>query len=267
MEESDSSRFAKTLVDQAVTVAVLLIVWFLLWLLVFSLSLLTQTTPLGLTLSDDLTALLAGGTIALAYAAVLQAYLAWDRTRAELSPRLEVQLVRLKDPSVLPFDPMEQDLAPLLDPTTKIARGTFSFLAIRIRNVGPGSAVAVEPILSVWSETSGGSKIGTRGTGSLPLPARSSELLSVKFALSPNEARILPLELFAKVPDETRNGYVKVRMPEQFIVGARATDVRGQRKCYGSIGFALSEVTDGQDSRWTNLPNAPALLPKGWVAQ
>ena len=195
---------------------------------------------LGLSISDCLTAMLALGTLALAYAALIQVIMAAEKRREDLSPRLDIQLLRVvQSPSSGQVTTEALVASPFFLRAPKSPSGDL--LRLVLRNLGPGSAVGVAVTSHVWGWRPGVTEIGVRGPDSLTAPSYWQDSYSVSLSLKSNEDHEFPLEItYPDMDASLPGGGYRVR--EQFVVVAEGTDVAGRLVRAPLVGFRLMQV-------------------------
>lgn len=191
-----------------------------------------QGTVPPVTISDQTSGLLATGTVALAYAALIQAASAERKRIGDLAPHLTIDFVV---PSG--FEPKNIFLLP----------NEVKPLAYRVRNMGPGNAMNVRVrTVEWWSPTDKNILDQPKAYGGGPLnPPISTEpsplsMVSpeVDFSLGANEERHFFGQIFVPPPPNQPTACL-----EQLVITAFSLDVEGRSSAAVRNGVRLQLVS------------------------
>lgn len=232
------------------------------------------TDHLGnVTLADEVTAMLATGTIALAYAALVQATSAERQRQASLLPSI-----------IVGVDLVQHDGTGGVKSIREIDTGRCQGvalagipIALRIRSTGPGPAVGVRAQLSIWKENAGADFPKLTGLPRMDSPA--CNIPAGEFtALAAGDEKFASLnELMTKEGTPIANPAVGTKVAVQLVMQVkwRAT-VPGWGPDTSAVGLFMSaESTSGNSlptANWTvmtqrqlqAIPNLPVVPYAEW---
>lgn len=228
----------------------------------------------GIGLAEVSEALLATGTVALAYAALVQATSTEKRRRADMVPNLDLQIL----------DPNPNLTGELPEPITQddffIPIGTQS-LRLRLRNLGPGNAMNVRVFSAQWWTPSfhWGHEPTELRTDPGPVldpilePSGYFGLaIQSPISLKSNEDRgfLVLIAGTPYLPPPPKLAEASVTFCTQFVVEASGEDVEGhpaetklvaarlQRLLPNDVPEADTSVARGYQSRWSRV-SEPAI--------
>lgn len=182
---------------------------------------------LGVSTSDSVEALLALGTLTLAYAAVVQAVLAAWQRRMAVSAKLDIEFSRLRvSPSSgeKRWEPIVT--SPFFITLPLSAEDKFRFV---LRNFGPGTAVGIRVVGREWWPLRGPSDVGPQPTGPSQSNPAAYRAFAESLSLQPNGEHAFELELFAPTGSLAQPEKVHYRITRQIVITAEGTDVEGRR--------------------------------------
>jgi hypothetical protein len=215
---------------------------FAFFFLAFAISLVPGWTLLGLSTSDGLTGLLAVGTLALAYAATMQAYVAAQKRKEDLRPHLYIELYR-STATVGPVTGLEgRGEAILVTPlATELPRDrTLKFV---LRNLGPGNAINLTFNVWFWEPDHPSKKWNERGQlGDISSSPLGPLPLAENIALPPGPGLQFDFELARETRGKAWGPNFEYRVKRQFVVTANATDVIGTPVTATPVGFYLTQL-------------------------
>jgi hypothetical protein len=231
-----SSGLDRFLLERRTGIAVTLAVFFGI-ALVTLVSALFANPIYGVTVSDSLTALLALGTLTLAYAAVVQAVLSAEQRRANVSPKLDLR-VTFADRTI----PSKAGGPPIVYGQFDTSIPMEKFLRLVVRNIGSGSAISVDLSAFYWVETietvpSAPLKFRPTMDAGRPFPF-DIEL----FSLSPNEEQYFILPLLAGKTEGFAEPSPPFKIRRQFVFSVKCTDVEGNTRTAPELGFYLGSL-------------------------
>jgi hypothetical protein len=191
---------------------------------------------------------LALGTLALAYAAALQAISAEKKRRGDLAPHLDLQILRPglpENPFLMKIDGRPNPIAYDIFETNLPADGTLSLV---VRNLGPGNAVKVRVVVYPWGYS--GMPGATDGLGApLVTPTIGYYPVVENYALKVNEDYSFPVP-FLNLTLE--GGQRKYRGNRQALAVATCESVEGQRSGYARKGlFLIGPSPQPDDARFS----------------
>lgn len=239
---------------------------FLFFLSAFFVGLASGTSPFGLTGSESLMALLALGTLALAYAASVQAIQASEKRREDLSPRLDIRLIQ-QDISFLPNLSREVQRTALVTKTLSLHLPTGHSLHLEVRNLGTGAARDVKVSACVWWPVGPATSWNASGLiGPVEEPAIGHDVKADRLSLRSGEDQDFEFSVAEPTPGVTWGPGSNIRVLRQFIVTAEGTDVVGRFVQATPIGFYLCQlnptpgaaVSESLDSLWKTFTNEEA---------
>lgn len=195
--------------------------------------------PPAATVSDVLSALLAVGTLSLAYAAGLQALSIERKREGDLRPHLDLQVIQAIGGPVVWSEFTVPDSA--------------SVFYIRLRNYGPGVAVGVRLTGFDWWASTNVDAAELQGLSEGEFPRQPllsdpspipSEVIKEPISLAVNEGfevhyqvRVPPLRDLGATPPQPSTSYL-----QQVIFVATCEDVEGRRVEEMSAGFRLDAL-------------------------
>jgi len=194
-------------------------------------------------ISDQTAGLLATGTAALAYAALIQVGSAESRRIADFAPRLVLDMVVQVGYDKRSVFVLPNETHPII---------------YRVRNLGPGNALSVRVRTFTWTTPTQGdvrAKMDDYNMGSMrppiitepdPLSMGGPEM---EFPLAVNEERIFRAQVFVPPPPAQPTSWL-----EQFVVAASCVDVEGRPSKASRIGIRL-ELVSRQGPEW------PPMIP------
>lgn len=226
----------------AFSVAILILVAFLVCALRWG-------SILGLSPAEIIDLLLAGGTIALAYAAVIQAVSSELKRKGDETPNLEIQLLGTRGGST----ELTLFAGPIMSP--KPEDGKFW---VRIRNLGPGTAMQVTLKAKtwwspIWVETKEvplqiPKDLGTGGDPILTATETGWTFIDQPFAIKANEQHDSDFDTWVQLfptGSEAKRTFHALR---QIVFEAQSTDVEARRAKTAKVGMVLLALTRAQDT-------------------
>jgi hypothetical protein len=193
------------------------------------------------TVSDQTAGLLATGTAALAYAALIQVGSAESRRIADYAPHIVLDLIVHGG-----YDKRSVFVAP----------NDSHPIVYRVRNLGPGNALSVRVRAFSWmsdTQTPAPTKMGEYNSGSMRPPLVTSPMPlamggpEMEFNLAVNEERSFKAQVFVPPPPGVPTSWL-----EQLVVTASCLDVEGRPSEAARIGTRL-EMIPRQGPGWPPL--------------
>jgi hypothetical protein len=217
----------------------------------FVLVLLVRTLAFGewlhITVSDIFTGLLAAGTLALAYAALVQAVSAEKKRRSDLVPHLDLRILEEQAEE-------DKDLIEATAVNPFELESEREKMHLSVRNLGPGNAMRVEVTAYFWWTdpfARGGEPenlIANPPPGVAPLQSRTEtyrRIVNVPFSLKANEEYKFDPDIWSTSVWNSQAGPMGSmhRFVRQAIVLASVRDVEGTPASGCQLGITLQALS------------------------
>ena len=208
-------------------------------------------------LGEEVEALLAVGTLSLAYAAFLQAYSAEKARQDNLSPLLDLQVTAPTSPKETPAALGPEAVWLQVSDTTE--------LNFRVRNLGPGNAMRVNVRALVWLNTNAPEcwdeptldPIGTVfNFGAEPVSERS---------LAGNEDHSFPVQVAVKMPAPNESTRARVLLTRRILLQATGVNLEGKPVDPAYCGVQLTLAQPTMQSRRLSIPGQPRRVPDCYI--
>lgn len=239
---SESDRWAeRVFLDHSKALAVVFSVFYCA-ALAFLIASLASGPLLGVSVSAAISALLALGTLTLAYAAIVSALLAVRSRRAQIAPRLDLEFSRLTISPQSGQGEWVPQVTGLIEFPLPLPSGeSFRFL---VRNMGSGAAVGVRIWGRYWQPRPAPDPNAVPGQLSGPLMEDPFGYRSFTDSLSipAGEERAFPIQLYSAAPGVRQPGQPEYLVVSQIVLSAEGTDVGGRPVRAPPIGIFYMEA-------------------------
>lgn len=196
--------------------------------LIFLVASLSSKPLLGMSVSDSISALLALGTLTLAYAAIVSALLTARGRRAQVAPRLDFEFSQLTVSDRTGQAEWVPVVADQFDLPLPFPPGEgFRF---ELRNMGSGAAIGVRIWARYWSPRPAPDPLAV--PGELMGPTTGEPLKYIPFtdslSIPSGEERAFPIQLYSDAPGLRQPGQPAYLVVSQIVLSAEGTDVEGR---------------------------------------
>lgn len=240
----DERLFSRPERFAAIIVGVIVLILTILVLAILGYSVIPEISAHDL-VTDALSALLALGTLSLAYATGYmaqsvrrQAESAEKMRQDQMRPHLSIVLMESSRPERPTIPPAAVMSTPILTPVSGLTNLTFA-----VRNLGPGNAMGVHVECPVWEVVGDGPWTGTES-----IVLRHEDLEPSKYvpienrSLKANEERSFDLPVAMPLPPDTGNKDGTYRLTGQIEVHATCNDVEGRPAELSSFYLQLQQI-------------------------